>query len=282
MYYSKKKESVEMSYQDDKRELLKLKQGLIEESETIQEEKRETVKLHGWKRVSNFFYHYKWHVVAAAFFIAVAGFFIYDLVKKEHGDIRVLVIVKDNDLAKQTNYKTKDFELAFEKYCPDYDDSGYVHVDTYNIDLSENIDSNYMLASVTKLTGEINFGEAQMYIMDTPALESIITDGDTSGFVDLEELYPENPQIDGVFYKLKDSDFAYMANYVEACPEDLFIVIRKTTDATANKERAEAAQKKALEVFDNIINGTMSGWEDDDGRVYGIYDEGETELKPML
>ncbi len=271
-----------MSYQDDKRELLKLKQGLIEESETIQEEKRETVELHGWKKVSNFFYHYKWHVVVAAFFIFVAGFLIYDLVKKEHGDIRVLVVVKEGAIAKQTNYKTQDFELAFEKYCPDFDDSGYVHVDVYNIDLSENIDPDYMLASVTKLTGEISYGEAQMYIMDTPALESIITDDDTSGFVNLEEMYPDNPQIDGVFYKLKDSEFAYMSNYVEACPEDLFIVIRRTTEVTANKERAEAAQVKALEVFDNIINGKMAGWEDDDGRVYGIYDEGDTVLVPTI
>ena len=71
-----------MSYQDDKRELLKLKQGLIEESETIQEEKHEVIELHGWKKVSNFFYHYKWHVVVITFFVLVIGFFVYDLVKK--------------------------------------------------------------------------------------------------------------------------------------------------------------------------------------------------------
>lgn len=282
MYYSKKKESVEMSYQDDKRELLKLKQGLIEESETVKEEKRDTVELHGWKKVSNFLYHYKWHVIVAAFFITVAGFFIYDLVKKEHGDIRVLVVTKETELSKQVNFKTKDFELAFEKYCPDFDDSGYVHVDTYNIDLSDNIQQDYMLASVTKLTGELSYGEAQMYIMDTPAFESIVTDGDTSGFVNLEELYPDNPQADGIFYRLKGSEFAYMANYVEACPEDLFIVVRRVTDVTANKDRAEAAQKKVLEVLDNIVNGKMAGWEDDDGRVYGIYDEGETVLVPTM
>lgn len=271
-----------MSYQDDKRELLKLRQGLIEESETIQEEKREEIKLHGWKKISNFFYHYKWHVIVAAFFVFVASFFIYDLVKKEHGDIRVLIVTKEGDIAKNVNYKTKDFELAFEKYCPDFDDSGYVHVDTYNIDLSDNIEADYMMAGVTKLTGEISYGEAQLYIMDTAALQSIVVDGDTSGFVSLEELYPDNPQIDGIFYHLKGSDFAYMANYVEACPDDLFMVVRRTTDVTTNKERAEAAQKKAMEVIDNIINSNMAGWEDDDGRVYGIYGEGEIELKPTI
>ncbi len=271
-----------MSYQDDKRELLKLKQGLIEESETIREEKREVEELHGWKKVSNFFYHYKWHVVLAAFFIAVAGFLIYDIVKKEAGDMRVLVITKDDSIAGSVMYKTKDFELAFEKYCPDFDDSGYVHVDVYNIDLSENADPEYMRAGVTKAMGEISYGEAQMYILDTPALESITDGGSTDGFLNLEELYPDCEQIDGVFYHLKGSDFASMSNYVEACPDDLFIVIRRTTDVTANKERAEDAQKRSLQVLDNIVNGKLDGWEDDDGRVYGIYDEGETELKPTL
>ena len=271
-----------MSYQDDKRELLKLKQGLIEESETIVEQKREVVELHGWKKVSNFFYHYKWHVIVAAFFVAVISFFVYDLVKKEQGDMRVLVVTKESETAKQVNYKTKDIELAFEKYCPDFDDSGYVHVDTYNIDLSENIQQDYMLASVTKLKGEITYGEAQLYIMDTPSFESVIVNGDTSGFVNIEELYPDCEQADGVFYHLKGTEFSYMANYVEACPDDLFIVVRRTTDVTANKERAEKAQKRALEVLDNIINGKLAGWEDDDGRVYGIYGEGETELKPTI
>lgn len=271
-----------MSYQDDKRELLKLKQGLIEESETIREEKKEKVELHGMAKVSNFFYHYKWQVVLGLFFAFVAGFLIYDVIRKEAGDMRVLVITKDSAVADNVAYKTKDFELAFEKYCPDFDDSGYVHVDVYNIDLSENIDAEYMRAGVTKAMGEISYGESQLYILDTPALESITDGGGTAGFVNLEELYPDCPQVDGVFYHLKGSDFAIISNYVEACPDDLFFVIRRTTDTTANKERAEKAQKRALQVFDNIINAKFDGWEDDDGRVYGIYDEGETELKPNM
>lgn len=271
-----------MSYQDDKRELLKLKQGLIEESETIHEEKREVIELHGWKKISNFFYHNKWQIAIAVFLIAAASFFAYDIIKKEKGDIRVLIMTKDTETAASVMYKTQDFELAFEKYCPDFDDSGYVHADIYNIDLSDNADMQYVSAGVTKAMGEITHGEAQMYIVDTAALESIAGDSAQDNFVNFEELYPDCPQADGIFYRLKDSDFAYMSNYVETCPEDLFIVIRSTAAGTANKERAERAQARALQVFDNIVNGKLEGWEDDDGRVYGIYDEGETVLEPTL
>ncbi len=263
-----------MSYQSDKRELLKLKQGLIEESETIKEEEKPVYELHGWKRISNFFYHYKWHVIVIAFFAAAAGFFLYDMLKDPVGDLRVLVVAKDSAVAANVAYKTKDFELALEKYCPDFDDSGYVHVDVYNIDLSENISAEYMLAGVTKLTGEITYGEAQMYLMDTPALESIIADGDTSGFVNLEERYPDCAQADGIFYRLKDSELAYFSNYVEACPEDLFLVVRKVTDQTANRDRAEKAQRRALEVMDNIAGGHFAGWVYEEGRVYGVKEDG--------
>lgn len=271
-----------MSYQDDKRELLKLKQGLIDESEVIkEEEKPEYEKLTGKKKIENFIYHYKWHVIFIAFFVAVAGFLIYDIVAKERGDVRVLILTKDKEIASPIQYKTKDFELAFEKYCPDFDDNGYIHVDTYNIDLSDNGQYDYMMASVTKATSEIQFGEAQLFVVDTPALTDI-TNGDTSTLINIEELYPDCPEADGIFYKLKDTDFAYMCNYVEACPDDLYIVVRKVTDLTQNKERAEKANERALILLDNIINGKFDGWEDDQGRIYGIYDEGEIELKPTL
>lgn len=271
-----------MSYQDDKRELLKLKQGLIEESEIIkEEEKPEYEKLKGMKRIENFIYHYKWHVILITFFVAVAGFLIYDIIAKEAGDVRVLILTKDKEISSPIQFKTKEFELAFEKYCPDFDDNGYIHADVYNIDLSENINPNYSLASVTKATSEIQFGEAQLYIVDTLAFTDI-TNNDSSAFVNIEELYPDCPEANGIFYKIKGTDFAYMCNYVEACPDDLYIVVRDIDKVTQNRDRAEKANERALILLDNIINGKFEGWEDDQGRIYGIYDEGEPELKPTL
>ena len=143
-----------MSYQDDKRELLKLKQGIINEEESeIHEEEKPVYEVHGIKKVENFFYHYKWYVVAGIFFAAVFVFMMVSLLQKEQGDIRVLVVTKNKGIASNVMYKMQEFEKAFELYCPDYDNSGYIHVDVYNVDLSENPDPQYSLAGVTKLTG---------------------------------------------------------------------------------------------------------------------------------
>lgn len=266
----------EMSYQEDKRELLKLKQGLIEESEIIHEEKPEHVELHGWKKVSNFFYHYKWHVIVSVFLVAVVAFFTYDIVKKEAGDIRVLVITKNDTISAEISYKTKDIELALEKYCPDFDDSGYVHVEVFAMDLSENSNPQYELAQVTKLTSELMIGDAQMFIVDKEGFEDF-TEGSDAVFYDLSELYPDCEQADGIFYKIKGSGLATLANYEEACPEDLYIVLPEYVNTSSKKENAELFRKRCREVMDNIVGDNLAGWIDDDGRVYGISNDKDAE-----
>ena len=259
-----------MSYQDDKRELLKLKQGIVDESESaIHEEEKPVYEVHGFKKIENFFYHYKWYVAAGIFFLAVFIFMLVSLLQKEQGDIRVLVVTKDKSIASNVMYKTEEFEKAFELYCPDFDNSGYIHVDVYNVDLSENPDPQYSLAGVTKVTSEMMFGEAQMFIVDSAAADAV-TNGDLSQFIDLGELYPDNEFIEGPFMRIKGSDFASNAQYFEACPEDLYIAVKKVYDTDQNKDRAVPAQKKALEVLDNIVNGYYAGWVDDQGRIYGI------------
>lgn len=258
-----------MSYQDDKRELLKLKQGIIEESETIAEEEKPKYEVHGFKRVENFFYHYKWHVIVGAFFAAVLIFLIHSLVTKEQGDIRVLLVTKNKEVADNVVYKIGDFEQGLEKFCPDFDDSGYIHAEVYNIDLCDNPDPQYMLAGVTKATSELMIGEAQMFIVDKEGLGAI-TDETYEGLINIEEMFPDCPYADGIYLSVKDSPLSTAAGYMEACPEDLYIVVRDMASVTQNREKAEIANEKALRVLRNIIDGYMEGWVDGQGRIYGV------------
>lgn len=260
-----------MSYQDDKRELLKLKQGIIDEDQSeIHEEEKPVYELHGKKKIENFFYHYKWYVAAGLFFAAVLIFMIVSSLQKKQGDLRVLVVTKEPSVSANVSYKKEEFEQAFELYCPDYDNNGYVHVDVYSADLSDNPDPQYSLAAVTKVTSEVMFGEAQLFIVDSTAADSV-TNGDLSQFVDLGELYPDTDYVSGPFLQIKKSGFAVNAQYLEACPDDLYIAVKKVTGDEQNADRAVPAQKKALEVVDNIVNDYYAGWVDDSGRIYGIY-----------
>lgn len=81
---------------DEKRELLKLKQGIISESEVIEQDvheqpEKQTVA----KKIDNFFFRNKWFVAVGAFFAAVGFFLVYQAVTREQPDLTVILAVSD-------------------------------------------------------------------------------------------------------------------------------------------------------------------------------------------
>ena len=114
---------------DEKRELLKLKQGIIEESDIIEQDVHEQPEEQtAVKKIDNFFYRNKWFVVVGVFFAALVAFFTYQIITREDPDLTVMLVISDTDKAPGLYQKVNDIELALEQYCPDYDNNGYVHV----------------------------------------------------------------------------------------------------------------------------------------------------------
>lgn len=245
-----------MPYNDDRRELLKLKQGLIEKSETIEEvprEQRVNYEVKGFgKKLSNFFYYYKVPVLLIAFVVAIVVFLAFTLLSRKNADIRVLIFAASPDTNAAVFYKISDFETAFEQYTPDFDENGYTYTEIYYINMNPEQDINYYMASQSQLLSELNSGTAHLFVADRSQFEAII--GEQEGgesFVDLSNLYPDDPNVvDSYYYHVKDSAFAdaLMYTYMEVFPEDLYIAIRISETGMAENHR------RALEVFDNIIN----------------------------
>ena len=156
---------------DEKRELLKLKQGIISESEVIEQDvheqpEKQTVA----KKIDNFFFRNKWFVAAGAFFAAVGFFLVYQAVTREQPDLTVILAVSDTSKAPGLYQKVNDIELALEKYCPDFDGNGYVHVAVYSIDLTKSGNMQYIQSNTAKFYGEIERGVAELYICDADLL----------------------------------------------------------------------------------------------------------------
>mgnify|MGYP003239049701 FL=1 len=61
---------------------MRLKQGIITESDTIYEEKEEKPKMSFWKKLGNFLYHSKWWLGITVFIVGVFVFLIVDYVTK--------------------------------------------------------------------------------------------------------------------------------------------------------------------------------------------------------
>ena len=252
-----------MSYNDDKRELLKLKQGLIEKSDLIPENEggvadKAHYEVKGFKnKLSNFMYHYKWALVFGVFFTALIAFLVITTVMRDMGDIRILTFSGNSDTATALSFKKDDFSFVFAQYTEDFDNNKYVHVEVFDMNLSETQDYNYYYTNQTKLFSEVSLGEAQIYIADKDILQAVLGEQKPeNAFEDLSALYPDDKQIvDKYYYKVKGSKFAEAAMYVETCPDDLYMVIRKEGFDGMNGYTDKMAEqhRRALIVFDNMI-----------------------------
>lgn len=246
-----------MSEQDDKRELLRLKQGIIEESEAITEKVREEKpELHGVEKIDNFFYHYKWHVIVIVFFVAVVGYLTIMTLSKEAADLRVLVISDNKEATTDLEYKVNDLEKALEKYCPDFDNNGNVHVDVYYIDMQQNPDSNYYFSNQAKLYGELSSGVAHLFIANKSAIDDIIGDETEPMFENLETLFGGSENLHDMLYQVKGTQLATDAKWENSCPEDFYIAIRANyAGLISDTAQLDECHSRALEVFKNILEG---------------------------
>lgn len=252
------------SYNDEKRELLKMKQGLIEESEIIETEADKVVmeKPTGMAAVENFIYHNKWFLIVGAFFAFVLIFLIHQTLTRENSDMTVVLVTSDSQKAPNLFHKVKDVELALEKYCPDYNKDGNVHVDVYMIDLTKsNPDPQYVNSNATKFFGEMQRGVAQLFICDTGILSSDDQGNEVSFdsmFKDLGKVTGADRYLGKTFISLKDTEFVKDAKWENSCPEVLGFAIRNmTSDLLGYSEDALLRNEQAGEVLNNILTGKV-------------------------
>ena len=254
------KESEQERLLREKRELLKLKQGLVEDSDIIEVDKpQEIPELHGWKKVENFLYHYKVPLIVGVVASLFIGYMIFDTVTKEKNDLYVLAISTTN--ASGIYVKQFDIEEALEQYCPDFDGNGYVHVGVNFINIStENGVNQYTDADNYKFSSEVITGDSQLYLTDegiVKVIAEMANDDELQYFLDLSEEYPDAALYDGMGLQLNTTGFVHAARW-QSCPDMVGLYVRgEYKDMTGNTENAKIQRERALEVFNNIATGNV-------------------------
>lgn len=258
--------------QREKAEILKLRQGIIEESDEIPEDAPpEIEKPTGWKAVENFFYHYKWRLIAGVLATAMITFMVVQTVTRQKRDLYVLLVSTTGSSGLYA--KTNDIEVALERYCPDFDGNGYVHVGVNFIDLStEGGYSQYTDAQSQKFSAELFSGDSQMYLTDqgiVTIINRIALNGATMEagseeeqfivqfFTDLTDEYPDGTFYQGCGLQLNTTGFTDEARW-KSCPDIVGLYIRDSFEnMTGNDSEAVEQRRRAKIVMDNIINGNV-------------------------
>ena len=126
----KKQEAYERKILEEKKELIRLKQGIIEESEIIPEEHEAAVIMSPWKKFTNFIYHNKWWLGIGILLAAIAVFLIHDLVTKPNPDIIVLVICDNYAVGEESS-----LQEYVESFTDDFNGNGKVLASVYYIQI---------------------------------------------------------------------------------------------------------------------------------------------------
>ena len=178
---------------------------------------------------------------------------------KEKKDLYVLAISTTN--SSQLYTKQYDIEKALERYCPDFDENGYVHVGVNFINISdENAAVDYANTESMKFTAELHTGDSQLYLTDTGMLEKLAEladDADIQFFLELSEQYPDAVFYEGQGLQLNTTDFIDQARWT-GCPDIVGLYIRGDfIDMTGDKDEIEEQRRRATIVMENIINGNV-------------------------
>ncbi len=267
--------------QREKAELLKLRQGLIEESEEIPEDAPPKYeKPTGWKAVENFFYHYKWMMFGVIFAVALTTFLVVQTVSREKQDLYVLVISNSSSTTSELYSKLDDIEIALERYCPDFDGNGNIHVGINFIDLAKSGGmSEYSDAQEQKFSAELFTGDSQLYLTDkqiirlinqvTDASSTVTEEADEDDgtadvplnsefFMDLTEEYPDAELYQNCGLQLNTTGFIDEARW-KSCPDSIGLYLRNefSVNMTGNGEKAQEQRRRALIVYENIVSGNV-------------------------
>lgn len=245
-----KQEAYEKKLLDEKIELMRLKQGIIEESETIHEEKEEEIKLTFGKKISNFFYHNKWWLGLAVFFVFLGSYLIYDIVTKPRPDMVILMLC-DNAAVGNSVY----LEEYFSEFGEDSNKNGKTEVSVYYIPYGDDDYANYQNGVTNKLTTYLNNDEGIMIIGNEKTITDLIVTPEES-LIDLSTLYPDNPHVQKYFFYLKDTDFAEKLGIPKSyITDDMFFALRKPKDLMdASQADMQKTYDKDIATFERIIS----------------------------
>lgn len=235
-----KNEDEERRLRREKIELLKLKQGIISESEIIPQDKAEKPKMTLPQKIGAFLDLNKGFIAMGAVAAAIIAGIFFMLFSREPEDIMVLVVITDENSALKQH--SEDIEKALEMYCPDFDNNGSVHVGISVADISADAQGDALRAQNDMLSLE----------MDTRHRQLIISDGGFMSYI--KGSFGDNAKVimesepSGV--PLNSTHFAENAG-VGDCSDDVKFFIRG--EMKGDSKTATVQRERAIELVKNII-----------------------------
>lgn len=226
-------------------ELIRLKQGIIDESETIHEVQEEKVQRTFFQKIGDFFYANKWWLGIAAVCVVIGSYLAYSLITKPRPDMIVLVIGENYDLGEVSS-----LDEYVASFAEDFNGNGETLVSVYYIPYTNNEAKDYANGVTTNLTTELNSAHGVILIGNELTKDVLFDDS----LVDLSEIYPNNENVSKDKFMLSGTDFAEKVG-INQLSDDWFISIRRPKNlAYTDTDEMQEVYDRDFAVFDAIIS----------------------------
>lgn len=248
----------EKRLQEERLELIKLKNGDITNSEIIKEEHEEKIELHGMERVKNFWWHNKIIIILIAFFVIVFGYITYDTLSRTKPDMRIIMTC-NNGLIN----RTEELEDMFEEYCEDLNGDGEVYVQVIEAPITSNT-TDYTTTGKYQSVIQANLQTAEVIFFVSD--EAILSDesGVADAFADLRELYPDSELVDKNGLQLKGEYVQKKLKWESNFPDDMFIVMREPVKTMKDsKEEMQENFDNAKKIMDHLVDDFTTHYEEE-------------------
>lgn len=235
----KQREEYAKDLQDKKIELVKLRQGVIEESDVIKEVHEEKPKLTFAQKISEAWYRSKWLIIFVVVIALAFGYIIYDTVTTTQPDYTILAISGDTAMY----YRTPELKAFFESFCDDVNGDGKVEVLIYNITTDYQSDPTMAQSSQAQIMTQLQSGDNVIVLSDEK------TDFE---LIDFREEYPDDENISELGL-LINCQYTRDALKWEAMPEELYLGIRSPARLLSTaKEDMQKQVDLAMPLFEKI------------------------------
>lgn len=248
----KKREEYEQVLAEEKVEILKIKQGMEYDPNKLDLSPDEGKKYTLWQKFKNFIYHNKWWLGITSFLVFVVGVLVYDSITSVDTDINVLFLSDNTDI-----YYHYDGLTDFLNECiDDYNDDGEKYGNIIYVPISEDYETQVGAGgaydtNVSKLSSEFQMGESMLIFADSQTDELILPE---TTLENLEELYPNDPNIKGYKFYLKDTEFAKLIGLDSEIPDDLYIGVRKITRTISPEKNTRKNHDLAIKTLEKIMD----------------------------
>ncbi len=249
--------------QEEKIDLMRLKQGVITDSDKVFTKSEEKKHYTLWQKLGNWFYHSKWWLGIACFCVLIVSFLAYDYFSRKEGDVTIMIVTDNYEVSVGSDNLCEWLKTM----CEDYNHDGTVLVKSIYVPVSDSTMKTGASSSTSnmQLSTQLQTATCMLVLADDGAKSYLEPE---RIFMNMERLYPDCPLAEKYKLKIYGTEFEKKLNLSEPLPEGTYLAIRIPAERMSSQKEMQKSYDRAKLLLDQLV-ATLTEEEQDHEKTEG-------------